>query len=655
MRKVASSLRRLKSDTSGNVLYITAGLIFPMIALIGSGIDLGKAYMAKGRLQQACDAGVLAGRRAMTDKTFSSAAETAANNMFNANYAQNLYESRNLTFTPGLKPNSTTEVTANASASVPTSLMYVFGKDVIDISVRCTAKLEAANADIMFVLDTTDSMTLPTSDGKTRIQALSDEVMRFFDTVSRDQSDTSTIRYGIMPYSGNVNVGQDLLAANPAWIADTTTMPTRVFVGRRHAATPHAPYTWYDFETFAPNPGSVISTPTTNNAPTPELCRASNTEGGGQGRFEYISANGPDTTNEWTFDDYQGNKYKISDVFHDSNANLYYFQWDGAAGTCRQYRATGTVKWRARTETNIYTVDLTYTYKDVTFNVAPVKTGGLISANASWDGGPLWAGTDYCIMERDTVQLNPSATTAPAGAYDLNIDMIPTNNATRWHLLVPGLAFTRTAALVNSPNPQERVDTPEGVPPYSDVNARVLTNFTPCPSRAMRLKRLGKDDRSILLAQVNALKPQGFTYHDVGMIWGTRYISPSGIFAADNPRQVNGMPVDKHIIFMTDDEMDTNFASLGFQGAEGYAGRVGGATKAELDARHIQRFRIACNAAKDRGITVWVVAFGGTALTPALRDCASGSERAFQASNATELSNSFQTIAGSISRLRLSE
>ncbi|WP_416365748.1 TadE/TadG family type IV pilus assembly protein [Sphingomonas aerolata] len=58
-------LGRLARDTKGNVLAIVAAAILPMTAFIGAGLDLSRAYLVRTRLQQACDAGVLAGRRAM--------------------------------------------------------------------------------------------------------------------------------------------------------------------------------------------------------------------------------------------------------------------------------------------------------------------------------------------------------------------------------------------------------------------------------------------------------------------------------------------------------------------------------------------------------------------------------------------------------------
>ena len=52
-----------------------------------------------------------------------------------------------------------------------------------------------------------------------------------------------------------------------------------------------------------------------------------------------------------------------------------------------------------------------------------------------------------------------------------------------------------------------------------------------------------------------------------------------------------------------------------------------------------------------KNITVWVIAFG-TELTSLLSDCAS-SNRAYQANNSAELSQTFADIAARISQLRV--
>ena len=59
----AGFLRRLARDRSGNTLALLAAGILPLLGLVGGGIDMGRSYLAESRLQQACDAGVLAARK----------------------------------------------------------------------------------------------------------------------------------------------------------------------------------------------------------------------------------------------------------------------------------------------------------------------------------------------------------------------------------------------------------------------------------------------------------------------------------------------------------------------------------------------------------------------------------------------------------------
>ena len=73
--------------------------------------------------------------------------------------------------------------------------------------------------------------------------------------------------------------------------------------------------------------------------------------------------------------------------------------------------------------------------------------------------------------------------------------------------------------------------------------------------------------------------------------------------------------------------------------------------KAALE--YASRLGALCTAAKNKNITVWVIAFG-TDLTDMLRNCAS-SGRAFQADNAAELNVTFSNIASQIAKLRVSK
>jgi hypothetical protein len=152
-------LTRLRRDEAGNTLAIVAAAIFPMLGLIGGGIDMSRVYLVKARLQQACDAGALAGRKAMGNGSWttgtSSSSEGRATAMFNGNFVTGDYGSGTLTKSFS---ESGGVVTGAASAPVPMTIMKVFGFTSKTISVTCTAKMEIPNTDVMFVIDNTGSM-----------------------------------------------------------------------------------------------------------------------------------------------------------------------------------------------------------------------------------------------------------------------------------------------------------------------------------------------------------------------------------------------------------------------------------------------------------------------------------------------------------------
>jgi hypothetical protein len=184
----------------------------------------------------------------------------------------------------------------------------------------------------------------------------------------------------------------------------------------------------------------------------------------------------------------------------------------------------------------------------------------------------------------------------------------------------------------------------------------------PCPYAAQRLQAM---NRGNMESYVQALAPTGNTYHDIGMIWGARLLSNAGIFASDNPDTFNGMPVSRHIIFMTDGDMDTNNDVLAFQGLEDNDQNVGGnptptdndtglTSPTSMESRHVQRMRMVCNAAKAQGYSIWVIAFG-LALQPHLLECASNANQAVTAANRTELIARFREIGANIGALRLTQ
>lgn len=542
MSRLRAGAKALLRDQRGNAFMLTAAAIVPVIGIVGSAVDIGRAYMTQLRLQQACDAGVLAGRRAMGPGTYGPDEEAEADKMFNFNFPTGRYGATDISFSS--EADGTADVTGTASATLPTALMYIFGKSQFNLSAACTAKLEISNIDVMLVLDVTGSMEW-TNEGDTqnKITGLKAAAKSFFTTLTSADIGNGQLRFGVVPYSTTVNVGQILRNENTAWLSQTVTLPSR---------------RW------------------------------------GSGQEEECG-------------------------------------WEGSGRN---------KKWVCR----MVTKDL-YHYEDRTFTVGSPTIGstGTRLTFATGDGGvnasTRWGG---CIIERATTPFG-SSETAPPEAFDMDIDMVPTaDEDTQWKLLLPAFVYDRrqVAPLQTSTD-------------YSSTSGA-------CPNAAMKLTVMTSADQATFNDYIDGLTTGGGTYHDVGMAWGARLISPTGLFADENATTDDGEPIDRHILFMTDGLMDTSTTQLTHQGLERSMVRVGSTSKADSDARHANRFLQLCQAARERGITVWVVSFGLTSEEEQsesnrnLNRCAS-SGQALASSNTEELDRNFQSIARQMSKLRLSQ
>lgn len=211
IHRIFDGAKRLAGDTAGNALPLIAAAIVPMMALTGGGIDMGRSYLSESRLQQACDAGVLAARKKLTvgatGPNLPTDAATAGNRFFNINFRAGVYGTEDRSFT--MKLESDSAVSGVANVRVPTTLMRLFGYENIPITVKCEAQLNYANVDIMMVLDTTGSMEdyASSTDTQTKLESLKSVVKSFYAQMEAERSPTSRVRYGFVPYSTNVNVG----------------------------------------------------------------------------------------------------------------------------------------------------------------------------------------------------------------------------------------------------------------------------------------------------------------------------------------------------------------------------------------------------------------------------------------------------------------
>jgi Flp pilus assembly protein TadG len=538
-------LTRLARNQAGNAMAMTAAALVPMLGLIGGGIDMSRLYLVKARLQQACDAGALAGRKQMAGGAWSYnsyQARTAAENMFKANFLENSYGTNSLSRSFS---ESSGKVTGTASVQVPMAVMQVFGIRNKTIGVTCDADMRIPNTDVMFVLDVTGSMG-DTNSGDTapKIDGLKRAVRCFYEALAKKNtiadcgstpsgnSGSAQLRFGFVPYNTNVNVGR--LLRND-WMADSWNYQSR--------------------------------------------------------------------------------------------------EWSGG-------------KW---------------VYRQRSFNISGLKAGG-----SSWNnsvklplgnsGGNTSISWDGCIEERKTA-ITTNFDPIPTDAWDLNIDMMPSTGDpdTQWKPALKDAIWGRQSPSYNftgySGNTLDDVN--------GDSSVNMPRNYSyACPPAAARLAIY--NNASDFDTYVNTLVEGGNTYHDIGLIWGARLISPTGLFASDNAFTPTGGEIERHVIFMTDGDTVTgaeNYTAYGVAWWDRRQTPVGTIpTSSLLNAQVNARFQAVCKYIKNvMQVHLWVVSFGsgvsGSAQT-ALKNCAE-TNRYFLAKNSTELNQQFQQIADEISQLRL--
>ena len=146
VRNLRGLLARLLKDSSGNTLAMIAAALVPLLAMVGGGIDMGRSYLSQTRLQQACDAGVLAARKKLGSAVVTTGvvpADVAAvgDRFFNLNFGAGSYGTTNRDFQMTLE--SDYAISGSATVDVPTTIMNLFGYANVDIAVTCAALMES--------------------------------------------------------------------------------------------------------------------------------------------------------------------------------------------------------------------------------------------------------------------------------------------------------------------------------------------------------------------------------------------------------------------------------------------------------------------------------------------------------------------------------
>ena len=625
---VAQQLKRLRDDESGNALMLMAAGLFPLLGILGGALDVSRTYLAQSRIQQACDAGSLAARKELGGSVLTAGAiptniEDKAQRFFAINFRAGMYGTENSSFT--IQAGSDTRIDGKASVEVPTTLMRIFNFDKVDVEVTCSADLNLPNIDVVLVLDQSGSMN------GARIADLKSAVLEFYDEIMDVAPDNARIRFGVVPYSGAVNVGDVLTAKNMDFLADSHTYQSREAV----------------FKDVGNGDGVNEGDQITVEVSTELLPRNAVQLGLADEPQYHWNEKNPNKQDECKA--YAGT-YQVGDqrwTIKDPRWIDNYWRGYGATqkGACQAH----ITKTRTATSSDVRpetfrTVFDYYHYKPMVMNTSQFKRGSAITTPTGTKGANVRTSWNGCIEERQTVA-TASFRPIPPDALDLDFDLVPSagDARTQWKPMWEGITFDR------------------GGPAEQKTTQNRSTRGYNCPDAARELREYPKSGaarNADFENYINALSPRGGTMHDIGMLWAARFISPNGIFASENAAAPNGDAIARHIVFMTDGEMGANPANTTAYGNYDMDGRFAGFapsgrwTENQLATIHNARLDALCTRIKNANITIWTVAFE-LPLNTHTRGCATGNNRAFSANNREELEQRFRDIAGNIAELRL--
>ena len=757
-------MSRLARNQNGNILAMTAAAVIPMMGLVGGALDGARLYTVKSRLQAACDAGALAGRRVMGSGRWTDNGgrpNTTALNTFDLNFASDFFGSENRTRT---FVESDGTVTGAASAEVPMTLMRIFGMPTKTISVSCEGQMRIPNTDVMFVLDNSGSMKDPIpgdTTGLKKMAGLQLAIRCFYEALSREnitdvtaeQCGTSSdptgdlssqvqLRFGFVNYDNMVNVG-DLLPSD--YFADRWTYQSREAttedVQTWSVGTPETPAlmptsstpdkysnpAWFSSSwsivsgsTVAMADGSVLPKQATQ-AGNDSACSALNTYGSydalvglqeSYGGWKSINYTATDNDPAIFPADRQNLSASASRTATVTLGLRYRYYKNGSAWGCWMEKsnflsATYDAKWtqsgsgtsKRAINWAKYTRIANWTYKPREFDISALKTAtgwprtipldvGETARTVKLSGSStdttikmpanVAARWDGCIEERKTfknVDGNPaddwlSYPSTPSDAIDMDIDLVPStwDDDTRWKPILHNVVWGRKETLAETSWGGNFTTAWVSAAPSTSGSVGTNLGNNTCVAASRKLLsydgRNGNQSASDFSNYVGTLAPHNNTYHDIGLLWGARLMSPTGIFRSENETTSGGAQIQRHMIFMTDGATaneQNNYASYGLEWWDRRQVDPTGLTEAQYEAKLVAnnnaRSNALCTAIKNKNITLWVIYYGtsDTATKTRLTNCATSATYFFEAKNTLSLIAKFREIADRISNLRLTQ
>jgi len=197
LRNLFGVVRAFAADRRGNIAFIYALSLVPLIIASAAAIDYARGVLVRATLTQALDAaGLAVGSSGVLSQTDSVAKAQA---FFNANYR--LDTSYGTPSSVAVLQNGQ-DFTLSSSVPMPTVLMHFAGLDTVPVASSVVVTRNSMNIEVALALDITGSMA-----SGTRLTDLKTAAKDLIDLVVQDIQSPTYSKVALVPYSMAVNGG----------------------------------------------------------------------------------------------------------------------------------------------------------------------------------------------------------------------------------------------------------------------------------------------------------------------------------------------------------------------------------------------------------------------------------------------------------------
>jgi Flp pilus assembly protein TadG len=607
---------RLYKAERANVAIIYALSLIPLLVAAGAAVDLSRALVVRARLSQALDAAGLA--VGATTNLTQQQMQDLATKYFNANYP-----STKLGVPGAITVSQTGQVIdLTATASLSTTLMYLVGINTLNVGVSSEITRSSNNIEVGLALDITGSMS------GSSVASLITSANSLVDIVVQDAQTPTYSKVAIVPWANAVNVSSTYASQVRGSITGSTSITGAA---------------------WAAGAGKTITGATKANP----VVITSAAHGFSAGDTVYIASVGGMTqlnTKHYTITSVTTNTFALSGV---NGTGYNTFTSGGTVTKCKVANCEVVVTSASHGLANNDYVYIT-------------GVNGMTQINNS-SGSPTWQ-----VDNVTSTTFGLATSTGPSySAYTSGGSAYCVKLGCQYYRFTSASGSVKVFAISNCVSERSGADaftdtapstTPLGYDYAATVAPPAITaasSANPCVGYTIQPL---SSDKTSLHTLINSLTSGGSTGGQIGVAWAWYLISPNFGYlfpTASQPAAYNAPNTVKAVVLETDGQFNSPYCN-GVIAKDATSGSGSSADHNNCNSPNSDSYtqaKAVCDAMKLKGVIVYTVGFNLQSDTNAqdlMSYCATDSSHAFLANDGSDLQADFQTIAQSITNLRVS-